>query len=93
MERVRRGGTRRDPGMKGRGMKDHVDKSRGIVTLIPETLPKIKTTQKVKLIRFLGQFSGESMKEIYSKKSTRGVHGNRSDHDRIREILVKVLVL
>ncbi len=45
-------------------MKDRVDKSRGIV----EALTKIKPTevsqtgsaQRAKLIRFLGQFSGQS---------------------------------
>jgi hypothetical protein len=50
-------------------MKGHVDKSRGIVTLVVEALLKIKPsvlkftqtdrTQKAKLIRFLGQFSGK----------------------------------
>jgi hypothetical protein len=49
-------------------MKDRVDKSRGIVSLIPEGLTKIKTTESLRLVKYvvhrkrkqsdsLGQFS------------------------------------
>ena len=50
-----------------RGMKVRVDKSRGIVTLIakikptePSRLAKTSRAKKTKMIRFLGQFSGQS---------------------------------
>jgi len=53
------------------GMKDRVDMSRGIVTLIAEAFGKnqahrvlkvsqVSSVQKEKLIRFFGQFSGRS---------------------------------
>jgi hypothetical protein len=61
---VRRGGDRRELKKRGRGMKDRLDKSMGIVTLIVEDLAKnqsyrsLKIHQacsslKAKLIRFL----------------------------------------
>jgi len=43
-EGARRGGVRRHRKKRGRGMKDRVDKSRGIVTLIVEALATIKRT-------------------------------------------------
>jgi hypothetical protein len=42
---LRRGGPRRELIKRGGGMKDCVDKSMGIVTLIPEALDKIKPTE------------------------------------------------
>jgi hypothetical protein len=36
---------RRELKKRGRGMKDHVDKSMGIITLIAEALAKIKPTE------------------------------------------------
>jgi hypothetical protein len=41
----RRGGARRELKKRGRGMKDRVDKSMGIVTLIAEALAKINPTE------------------------------------------------
>ena len=42
---LRRGGDRRELKNRGKGMKGRVDKSMGIVTLIPEALTKIKPTE------------------------------------------------
>ena len=48
---LRRGGVRRELQKGGRGMKGSVDKSMGIVTLIPETLAKIKPTEPLILAK------------------------------------------
>ena len=45
MDDLRRGGTRRELKKRGRGMKDRVDKSMGIVTRITEALTRIKPTE------------------------------------------------
>jgi hypothetical protein len=48
-KRLRRGGTRRELKRRGKGMKDHVDKSMGIETLIAEVLAGIKPTESLRL--------------------------------------------
>ena len=50
-EGVRRGGARRELKKRGRGMKDRVDKSMGIVTLIAEVLTKINPTESLRLVK------------------------------------------
>ena len=50
-EGVRRGGDRRELKKRGRGMKGRVDKSRGIVTLIPETLSKINPKEPFRFVK------------------------------------------
>jgi hypothetical protein len=45
----REGGTRREFKKRGRGMKDRVDKSMGIVTRIAEALARIKPTDPLRL--------------------------------------------
>ena len=58
----------------GRDMKDHVDKSRGIVTLIAEALGKIKPTYSLRL----------SKQSVHRKRNwSRGVHDKRYEHNRI----------
>ena len=60
-EGVRRGDGRRELTKRGRGMKDSVHKSMGIVTLMTESLTKINPTeslrldssQETKLLRYL----------------------------------------
>jgi hypothetical protein len=62
-------------------MKDHVDKPRGIVTLIIETLAKIKPVLKVSQT----DTSTVSMHEKCKRKkhivqATLGVHDSRNEH-------------
>jgi hypothetical protein len=45
------GGTRRERMKRGRSMKDRVDKSRGMETLIDETFAKIKPTESLRLAK------------------------------------------
>ena len=46
-----RGGARREFKKRGRGRKDRVDKSTGIVTLIGESLVKIKPTVPLRFVK------------------------------------------
>ena len=52
MDDLRRGGTRRELKKRGRGMKDRVDKSMGIVTFIVETSVKMKPTETLRFTIF-----------------------------------------
>ena len=48
IEGVSRGGARRELKKRGRGMKDHVEKSMRIVTLIQDALVKINPTDPLR---------------------------------------------
>ena len=52
---LRRGAGRRELKKRGRGMKDHVYKSIGIVTLIIEDLAKINRTESLRFVKRAGR--------------------------------------
>jgi hypothetical protein len=53
-EGLRRGLGRRELKERGRGMKDRVDKSMGIATIIAEALAKIKPTEPLRFANVCG---------------------------------------
>ena len=48
---LRRGDTRRELKKRGKGIKDRVDNSMGIVTRIAEDLTRIKPTESLRLVK------------------------------------------